>query len=63
LAYNSYKRILKFENGYVIRYSDFKRIGRLEGEFLIDYRTYKRVARLECPGKNSALAAAAYFLN
>jgi hypothetical protein len=63
LAYNTYKKLLKFESGYIIRYSDFKKIGKLDGEFLIDYRTFKRVARLECPGKNSALAAAAYFLN
>ena len=48
---------------YILRYQDNKRIGKLDGEYLIDYRNNRRVAKLGCPGRKSALAAAAYFLN
>ena len=54
--------MLKFDGEYVIRYSDFKKIAKLTGEYLIDYSSYKKIAKLECPGRRSALAAAAYYL-
>jgi hypothetical protein len=62
LSYSNYKRLLKFDGRYIVRYSDFKRIAILDGEYLVRYSDYRRIARLECPGRRSALAAAAYFL-
>ena len=62
VAYPSYKRLLKFEGSYVVRYSDYRRIAKLDGQYLVNYPSYRRIAILECPGRRSALAAAAYFL-
>lgn len=62
LSYATYKRLLKFDGRFIVRYSDNRRIAYLDGEYLIRYSDYRRIAKLECPGRRSALAAAAYFL-
>jgi hypothetical protein len=62
LAYPGYQRLLKFDGEYIVRYHNYKRIARLDGQYLVEYPGYRRVARLGCPGRRSALAAAAYFL-
>ena len=62
VAYPSYKRLLKFDGSYIVRYSDYRRIAKLDGQYLVNYPNYRRIAILECPGRRSALAAAAYFL-
>jgi hypothetical protein len=63
LSYPGCNRLLKMDGNYIIRYNDNKRIGKLDGQYLLDYSNSKRVAKLDCPGRKSALAAAAYFLN
>ncbi len=62
VTYPSYRRLLKFDGNFIIRYSDYRRIARLDGDYLINYANYRRIAQLDCPGRRSALAAAAYFL-
>ncbi|MEY4107273.1 MAG: hypothetical protein RL181_1615 [Bacteroidota bacterium] len=62
LAYPGYQRLLKFDGEYIVRYHNYKRIARLDGQYLVEYPGYRRIARLSCPGRRSALAAAAYFL-
>ncbi|MFM8361422.1 MAG: hypothetical protein ACKOA4_01875 [Haliscomenobacter sp.] len=62
LAYPGYQRLLKFDGEYIVRYHNSKRIARMDGQYLVEYPGYRRVARLGCPGRRSALAAAAYFL-
>jgi tetratricopeptide (TPR) repeat protein len=62
LAYSSYKRLLKFDGDYIVRYDNYRRIARLDGQYLVEYPGSRRIARLDCPGRRSALAAAAYFL-
>ena len=52
-----------FDGDYIIRYSDYKRIAKWDGTYLSQYPNSRRIAILECPGRRSALAAAAYLLN
>ena len=62
IDYNSYKKVLKVDGDYVLDYSSYKKLYKFDGEYLIDYSSYKKIAKLECPGRRSALAAAAYYL-
>jgi hypothetical protein len=63
VSYSGSKRLLKFDGDYIIRYSDYKRIAKWDGTYLLQYANSRRIAILECPGRRSALAAAAYLLN
>lgn len=63
VSYSGYKRLLKFEGDYIVRVSDYKRVAKLDGNYVIQYSNYRRIAVLDCPGRRSAMAAAAYLLN